>query len=680
MAPQMKFDVMISYDPKSGTDYMKKLLAELENKKYYVWVDVKRKENDVYNSFANAINASYIVIAIVSKRYEASSACRSELQNADMCKKEVIIVKTEDFYLPKESWLSPMYDKYPCCKLYGGVDETTQLLNAVGKLLHKCKAGPGSTQAPEEQNIQRDESSAQSFDVIFSFDIKSGMQDKDRLLPFLARAGFSVCNEKHKKMFDFHEIWADTMAVSFVVILLLSHNYEETEACMMQLHTARLAEKKIIPIKTEEFELTEDSKLKEFLSDVPSYKVYEDFEENVEKVVGAVKEHINAIKSSKAKGNKTSERDKSFSNSSSSQQYARRSNSDGSRKASASSNNEDSNSNVKRENSEPYLRNSTINVFGGTVVIGDTGVINISNGFNGGAEQRGAAPQSCEVEGKITVSKPSPAANKACPSCVQETSNPEVPVSQAPTVSKESIPPLSGKEALELGQERSTSDFNEDIRDELAMKLGNQSGVVANWVDVARFLRLEAKVIQRIEDKGTAHRLLFKKIRDDRPELKLSDIKDILEKKMKRRLRKDIFYDYEKGKDLPTLDRELGSLDDNEFELVLENVADRLIADRVRGSWRHVGGHLGLEPTELDEIMNEGRADNATGSARMFIDVIVSRTVTVKQFIDALESDKVKRNDIALFIRERLKDDDCWTKSCAFLVHNSGKTLAPPYA
>ena len=140
-----------------------------------------------------------------------------------------------------------------------------------------------------------DESSAQSFDVIFSFDIKSGMQDKDRLLPFLARAGFSVCNEKHEKMFNFHEIWADTMAVSFVVILLLSHNYEKTEACMMQLHTARLAEKKIIPIKTEEFELTEDSELREFLSDIPSYKVYEDFEENVEKVVGAVKEHINAI-------------------------------------------------------------------------------------------------------------------------------------------------------------------------------------------------------------------------------------------------------------------------------------------------------------------------------------------------------------------------------------------------
>ena len=141
MAPQMEFDVMISYDPKSGTDYMKKLLAELEDKKYYVWVDVRRKENDVYNSFANAISASCIVIAIVSKGYEASSACRSELKNADMCKKGVILVQIQDFWLPKESWLSPMYDKYLCCRLYGGVDETTQLLNAVEKLLHKCKAG-----------------------------------------------------------------------------------------------------------------------------------------------------------------------------------------------------------------------------------------------------------------------------------------------------------------------------------------------------------------------------------------------------------------------------------------------------------------------------------------------------------------------------------------------------------
>ena len=210
------------------------------------------------------------------------------------------------------------------------------------------------------------------------------------------------------------------------------------------------------------------------------------------------------------------------------------------------------------------------------------------------------------------------------------------------------------------GLERGVGDLNEDFREELAMKLDSQSAVVANWVTVARALRMDPEIIERIKDKGTAHRLLFNKIRDSTPHLRLYEIKEILENKMKRKIRKDIFYDYLRKENLPSLDKEIGSLNNNEFELVLENIADKLIADPIRGHWRNLGGHLGFKPFELDEIMSKGRPENVTSSARIFIDHLGSKAVKIKEFVSALKSDTVKRMDVNEFMTEILEAGDCW--------------------
>ena len=210
------------------------------------------------------------------------------------------------------------------------------------------------------------------------------------------------------------------------------------------------------------------------------------------------------------------------------------------------------------------------------------------------------------------------------------------------------------------GLERVVGDLNEDFREELAMKLDSQSGIVANWIVVARALDMDAEIIKQIEDKGTAHRLLFYKIRDHFPHLTLNKIKDILETKMKRKARRDIFYDYQRKGNLPPLSCEIGSLNMNEFEQVLKNVADKLVADPVRGHWRHLGGHLGFTSFELDEIMSRGKTDNVTTSSRIFIEYLVSRAVKIGKLVSALKSDTVKRMDLNLFITDHLKANDCW--------------------
>ena len=196
------------------------------------------------------------------------------------------------------------------------------------------------------------------------------------------------------------------------------------------------------------------------------------------------------------------------------------------------------------------------------------------------------------------------------------------------------------------------------------MKLGNQPGVIANWANVARAIPINTAMISKMEHKGTAHRLLFKKIRDKYPNKTLNDIKHILEIKMKRKPRKDIFYDYEKKKAcqtcMPDLDSQLGELNEGKFEWVLENIADKLVAEPVRGHWRNLGSYLGFKPCELDEIMNEGRPDNFHRSARTFIDFLAKSRIPIKSLVKALTDDNVKRKDCSVFIEKCLIANDCW--------------------
>ena len=136
-----------------------------------------------------------------------------------------------------------------------------------------------------------EEALAESFDVILSFDLATGKEDKNRVFNFLTDAGLSVCNCNEQKLFDFLEYWSDKMADSSVVILLLSSNFFKSRPCMLQFEAAKMARKNIIAIKTEQLR-HENPQLEKLLSDVESYKIYKDFAANMNKVVRAVKEHV----------------------------------------------------------------------------------------------------------------------------------------------------------------------------------------------------------------------------------------------------------------------------------------------------------------------------------------------------------------------------------------------------
>ena len=102
-----------------------------------------------------------------------------------------------------------------------------------------------------------------------------------------------MCNTDDGKLCSFPEIWTDRMASSNVVILLLSKDYSESDECKGRLEHAFQAGKKVFPVKIEKLELCKESTLGRFMSSVVSYKLYKDYDTNVKKLIGSVKEHLN---------------------------------------------------------------------------------------------------------------------------------------------------------------------------------------------------------------------------------------------------------------------------------------------------------------------------------------------------------------------------------------------------
>lgn len=173
----------------------------------------------------------------------------------------------------------------------------------------------------------------------------------------------------------------------------------------------------------------------------------------------------------------------------------------------------------------------------------------------------------------------------------------------------------------------------------------------------------------KINRKNLAHRILFERIRNEKPWTTLEDIRKILEEKLSWR-RVDIFHDYTRKEDLPELKRRLADLNKGELELVLENVADRLTTQKgLRGNWKHLGGLLGYSNHQLDEIEQAGEQGGGKSPARHFIDFLSSLGVGVQSLFDAIK--QVKRNDVKNFMKECLKADNCWARPCAHLDYQA---------
>ena len=104
-AENEKWDLMVSYNQKTGTEYAKELYKVLTKCGYKVWIDTKNMVDNLYNEMAKGVANSEIILLLISEEYEKSENCKSEYTYAKLCSKKVIPIKVKDYQPSRGSGL-----------------------------------------------------------------------------------------------------------------------------------------------------------------------------------------------------------------------------------------------------------------------------------------------------------------------------------------------------------------------------------------------------------------------------------------------------------------------------------------------------------------------------------------------------------------------------------------------
>ena len=146
MSLAKEFDVMVSYEHKSGKKYSETLVETLRSEinGIRVWVDSEQMRGSLYGSMAKAVASSHILVALLSEGYENSENCMDELMHTKKCNTGRMFVKVEDFRPSAKSALSFLMKDDIYYKMYGDCD-ITQIVEEVRRRLEKCHQGMQST-------------------------------------------------------------------------------------------------------------------------------------------------------------------------------------------------------------------------------------------------------------------------------------------------------------------------------------------------------------------------------------------------------------------------------------------------------------------------------------------------------------------------------------------------------
>ena len=92
-----EWDVMISYEWKTGLKYAGKLFTELTKIDYKVWLDRNEMMGNIYDKMANAVLKSKVIILLISEAYEKSENCKLEYNYIIKERKLFVPAKVENY-------------------------------------------------------------------------------------------------------------------------------------------------------------------------------------------------------------------------------------------------------------------------------------------------------------------------------------------------------------------------------------------------------------------------------------------------------------------------------------------------------------------------------------------------------------------------------------------------------
>ena len=101
-AENEKWDVMVSYEWKTGKEYAKDLYNILTENGYKVWFDEENVAGNLMSEIAKGVANSEVILLLISEEYEKSYNCTREYEHANSCRKIMIPIQVKN-YLPPAS-------------------------------------------------------------------------------------------------------------------------------------------------------------------------------------------------------------------------------------------------------------------------------------------------------------------------------------------------------------------------------------------------------------------------------------------------------------------------------------------------------------------------------------------------------------------------------------------------
>ena len=139
-AENKKWDIMVSYNWKTGKECASDLYKVLTENGYKVWIDEKNMAGDLESEMANGVANSEIVLLLISEEYEKSHNCIREYTHANTCRKQIIPIQVENYLAPSSSKLALIISGKMCYELYENKEENMKkILNEIeSKIGKRC--------------------------------------------------------------------------------------------------------------------------------------------------------------------------------------------------------------------------------------------------------------------------------------------------------------------------------------------------------------------------------------------------------------------------------------------------------------------------------------------------------------------------------------------------------------
>ena len=139
-AENEKWDIMVSYNWKTGKECASDLYKVLTENGYKVWIDEKNMAGDLESEMANGVANSEIVLLLISEEYEKSHNCIREYTHANTCRKKIIPIQVENYLPPSTSKLALIISGKIYYELYENKEENMKkILNEIeSKIGKRC--------------------------------------------------------------------------------------------------------------------------------------------------------------------------------------------------------------------------------------------------------------------------------------------------------------------------------------------------------------------------------------------------------------------------------------------------------------------------------------------------------------------------------------------------------------